>query len=514
MHRIAAIFLLPFLLLTATVSAQGTLGEDLERLDRTLEMAGDFVANHEAKTAALRSLLDTHDLSPAEAFDLYGQLFRAEFTYRFDNAKEAADRRTEAASALKDRAKVSEANVDRAMLFCVAGMYLEAMQASTQIDTSCLSGQQLIQYYNFQQRFLYDFREYTRNDEESDTIPERVRYYRQRIIDETGPDEPLHQLMVVRELIDEGDLLAADSLGTLFLSGLDPYSHEFAELAYYEATICRDMGRQEDMMGWFARSAVGDIRSATRDNGSLQSLAVELLNAGRDIERAFRYTQFSLDDALFFNARLRPWQIAQSLPAIENAYNSAREAQEQRARRLNMALLVLAVILLAALAFLLAMYTRQRRIQKQVREVNRRLQAAMSDLSQANAAKEEYLGLFLTMCSSYIDKLKKFMTMSQIDAELRNFYKTFDNAFLQLYPDFVEKFNALLVPEARIELKKDELLNTELRIFAVIKLGITQSSHIATLLRYSVNTIYNYRAQVKNAAIDGKDSFEERVKAI
>ena len=154
MHRIAAIFLLPFLLLTATVSAQGTLGEDLERLDRTLEMAGDFVANHEAKTAALRSLLDTRDLSPAEAFDLYGQLFRAEFTYRFDNAKEAADRRAEAAAALKDRAKVSEANVDRAMLFCVAGMYLEAMQASTQIDTSCLSGQQLIQYYNFQQRFL------------------------------------------------------------------------------------------------------------------------------------------------------------------------------------------------------------------------------------------------------------------------------------------------------------------------------------------------------------------------
>ena len=138
----------------------------------------------------------------------------------------------------------------------------------------------------------------------------------------------------------------------------------------------------------------------------------------------------------------------------------------------------------------------------------------MSDLSQANAAKEEYLGLFLTMCSSYIEKLKKFMTLSQIDAELKSFYKTFDNAFLQLYPDFVEKFNALLIPEARIELKKDELLNTELRIFALIKLGITQSSHIATLLRYSVNTIYNYRAQIKNSAIEGKDSFEDRVKAI
>jgi hypothetical protein len=514
MKRFAAISLLPLLLLTVPSPAQGTLEEDLVRLDNTLEMAGDFVSNHEARTAALRSLLDSRDLSPAEAFDLYGQLFRAEFTYRFDNAMEAADRKLEAASALKDKAKMSEANVDRAMLFCIAGMYLEAMQASAQIDTSCLSGAPLIQYYNFQQRFFYDFREYTRNDGESDSLPEKVRYYRRRIIDETGPDDPLHQLMTVRELIDEGGLAAADSLGTMFLAGMDPYSHEFAELAYYEATICRDLGRQEEMMGWFARSAVGDIRSATKDNGSLQSLAVELLNSGRDIDRAFRYTQFSLDDALFFNARLRPWQIAQSLPAIENAYNSSRAAQERQTRRLNIALLVLALVLLAALTVLLVIYARQRRIQKQVREVNTRLQAAMSDLSQANAAKEEYLGLFLTMCSSYIDKLKKFMTMSQIDAELRNFYKTFDNAFLQLYPDFVEKFNALLVPEARIELKKDELLNTELRIFAVIKLGITQSSHIATLLRYSVNTIYNYRAQVKNAAIDGKENFEERVKAI
>ena len=514
MKRFAAISLLPLLLLTVPAPAQGTLEEDLVRLDKTLEMAGDFVSNHEAKTAALRSLLGSHDLSPAEAFDLYGQLFRAEFTYRFDNAKEAADHKAEAAAAMKDRAKVSEANVDRAMLFCIAGMYLEAMQASSQIDTTCLSGAPLIQYYNFQQRFFYDFREYTRNDEESDSLPEKVRYYRRRIIDETGPDDPLHQLMTVRELIDEGELAEADSLGTLFLAGLDPYSHEFAELAYYEATICRELGRQEEMMGWFARSAVGDIRSATKDNGSLQSLAVELLNSGRDVDRAFRYTQFSLEDALFFNARLRPWQIAQSLPAIENAYNSSRAAQERQTRRLNIALLVLALVLLAALTVLLVIYARQRRIQKQVREVNTRLQAAMSDLSQANAAKEEYLGLFLTMCSSYIDKLKKFMTMSQIDAELRNFYKTFDNAFLQLYPDFVEKFNALLVPEARIELKKDELLNTELRIFAVIKLGITQSSHIATLLRYSVNTIYNYRAQVKDAAIDGKENFEDRVKAI
>ena len=176
MHRLPAIVSSLLLLSPIAVSAQGGLEEDLVRLDRTIEMAGDFVSNHEAKTAALKSLLENRDIKPAEAFDLYGQLFDAEFTYRFDNAKEAVDQKAAAAAALKDRSKISEANVNRAMLFCVAGMYLEATQAFAQIDSTCLQGSQLIDYYNFRQRFLYDFREYTRNDEEQNSIPGKVRY--------------------------------------------------------------------------------------------------------------------------------------------------------------------------------------------------------------------------------------------------------------------------------------------------------------------------------------------------
>ena len=116
------------------------------------------------------------------------------------------------------------------------------------------------------------------------------------------------------------------------------------------------------------------------------------------------------------------------------------------------------------------------------------------------------------MCSGYLDKLKKNISREQYDAELKNFYKTFDTSFLQLYPNFVEDFNALLKEESRVSVKEGEMLNTELRIFALIKLGITQSSHIASLLRYSVNTIYNYRAQIKNAAKSDRDNFEEQVK--
>lgn len=136
------------------------------------------------------------------------------------------------------------------------------------------------------------------------------------------------------------------------------------------------------------------------------------------------------------------------------------------------------------------------------------------ELVEANAAKEEYLGLFLSMCSRYLDKLKKALGREQYEEELKKFYNTFDTSFLQLYPTFVEEFNALLKESERIHLKDGEMLNTELRIFALIKLGITQSSHIASLLRYSVNTIYNYRAQVKNAALSDRENFEESVRKI
>ena len=151
---------------------------------------------------------------------------------------------------------------------------------------------------------------------------------------------------------------------------------------------------------------------------------------------------------------------------------------------------------------------------KSIEDAERSLIEANHALSEANAAKEEYLGLFLSMCSGYIDKLKKFISRDEKEAELRNFYKTFDTAFLELYPNFVSEFNALLREEERISLKDGELLSTEMRIFALIKLGITQSSHIASLLRYSVNTIYNYRAKIKNAALDDREQFEDKIKKI
>ena len=173
-------------------------------------------------------------------------------------------------------------------------------------------------------------------------------------------------------------------------------------------------------------------------------------------------------------------------------------------------------------------------LNSQLTTKNQQLSQLNQRIAEAGRVKEEYVGRFMRLCSLYIDKMDQFrkrvnkmvknheyqdlynMTRSQEfkDKELEELYDSFDAAFLHLFPNFVNKFNALLVPEERIILQKGERMNTSLRIFALIRLGIEDSSKIAEFLHYSVNTIYNYRARIKNGAISDRERFEENVKKI
>ena len=173
-------------------------------------------------------------------------------------------------------------------------------------------------------------------------------------------------------------------------------------------------------------------------------------------------------------------------------------------------------------------------LNQELQQSNEHLNKLNKELQEANYIKEEYVGHFLNQCAAYIDKLENYRKIVRnkvltkqykdlvklteatafIKSELKDFYSSFDDAFLRLYPDFVEKFNGLLEESKPVLLKKGEKLNTELRIFALIRLGISDSNRIANFLRYSVNTIYNYRAKVKNKSAVERESFEEYVMKI
>lgn len=535
-----------------TSSAQSDILADL---DRTLDSSQSFVDAHSLNIKGIEDMLLQSDLSLTQRYNICDRLYDEYFAFQFDKAMAMLDERYRLAKAMNNHNLVADVHIDRAMLYTISGMYFEASDIlEDDIDTLMLNSKQLIAYYNVQQRFHSDFWHYTTDVEARNRSGQKRVYYRNRILELTPDTDLLHRSITIRNYSERGEWHKADSLNRMVLSTLSSDVHEFAMYAYDQARICEAMERRDEMIEWFARSAITDIRTATKDNASLCSLAQVLLERN-DIERAFRYVTISLNDALFYNAKLRPWQISGIMPNIEKAYQEKQrkqseelKRQEEHSRHLAIIISVLAIALLGICCYMATLVLRLGKNARKIGEMNEhiagsnnelktlndKLEAINVDLREANAVKEEYIALFLSMCSDYIEKLSTYQrnvrrklsqgksaelerelsSSSIMDEELQNFYDMFDNAFLNLYPNFVEEFNALLKPDTQIELKRGERLNTELRIFALIRLGICDSSRIAALLRYSVNTIYNYRARTKNNALSNRDTFEERVKTI
>lgn len=309
-----------------------------------------------------------------------------------------------------------------------------------------------------------------------------------------------------------------------------PETHEYAMAAMSLAKIYNLAGDMEQEKYYLIRAAITDVQLAVKENESLLSLAIKLYEDG-DINRAYNYIKVALDDAIFYNARFRNAVIARVQPIIESTYIYKIE-QQQRNLRLYAILTSLFII---ALAIILYFYYRQIRIvskaKRNLRKMNDKLIALNRKLDESNLIKEKYIGYFMNQCAVYINKLDEYrkhvnrkIKTGQIDdlyksssraleKEVEELYANFDHAFLKLYPDFVEEFNSLLKPEEQYKPENNQL-NTELRIFALIRLGITDVSQIAIFLRYSMQTIYNYKSKVKGKSLTGSDLFEEEVKKI
>ena len=516
-----------FLALSCSGRKESLYEEHLSRLDATLEMADEYIRAKEQKISTIENMLHSRGVTPMQQYHIYGQLYEEYFAFQFDKAKDAIEHQIVLADEMGERSLKDDAMLDKALLLTNAGFFLEASQVFDALDTLALDESQMVAWYNARQKFLRDYQEYVRTSEFVVPDADKIKFYQDKALAGTPSTSPMNRHIRILRMIEEQEFEEAYEENLRFINSLDQTDHDYAVQTYWQGFICENLEREEENIYWWVESAICDIKGAVKDNASLCSVAIKL-SSPADTERAFKYIRLSLDDAVYYNAKLRKVQIASTMPWIQSAYTESKEMQN-RDRNMYFVFTVGAALLLAMVSFLsVSFYIKGRRSTREIRkkteqlaEYNRSIKEAEDnlrktnyDLIEANAAKEEYLGLFLSMCSGYLDKLKKSITRDQYDAELKNFYKTFDTSFLSLYPSFVDDLNSLLKEDGRIVLKEGEMLNTELRIFALIKLGITQSSHIASLLRYSVNTIYNYRAQIKNAALEDRDNFEEKVKKI
>ena len=320
--------------------------------------------------------------------------------------------------------------------------------------------------------------------------------------------------------VDAGNYQEALRINDTILSRVQEWSHPYAIEAYSRAVLYESMGNDRERFVWLTRSAIADVRCGITDNGS-SWLVAKACYESNDLSRAYHYSDYSLTNASFYNAPTRFIQIFTLGHEISNSYE---EQLHRSSIRLTIALIAAFALLLVA--FISAMYVsherrKLRKLNKEMQAMNEQLRAINKQLKEADKVKEQYICRYLEVYSDYIRRLTTMARRAGekdpsafMDREMENFYRSFDDTFLSLYGTFIDDFNALLKPEARIMPKPGERMTIEMRIFALILLGITSSSKIAELLCYSPNTISNYRVKMKNATLGDRDTFEQRVQQI
>ncbi|MBQ8060468.1 MAG: hypothetical protein IJ205_00785 [Bacteroidales bacterium] len=509
----------------------------LNELDGYLGTKGVYIANKLNQMDVLKKMSSSSP-DPYRRYQIDLEIADGYFAFSFDSTRVYLKKCQDTAERLlKDTDLYNEASIKLAHLYAKAGYYLEAsMLLNNQIDTLALPPRLKAEYL----WTLYDFSKDLSGTSiiEDLSIPP-AESFRPGLYGMLPKDSERWRSVLRDEFIDKGNLASADSISRLLLSSVMPEDRDYAVFAYFQSVIEDQKGNQSDRMSWLVRSAECDIINAVRDYASLTVVAQNILQM--DVNRSFRYLRISQEDALLYNAKLRPWQISKSLMEVEGAYEKRQDLSNKTA--------VLSSILLAILVLALSMITwftivRSRKLSKtrmDLQESNMRLAAANEELavlnkqiSKADKVKEEYIISFLEGLAAEIsivrtednrfrnllkqgkaDQLLKELSLTGRSEKAREeFYQTFDRTFLAMYPDFVDQLNALLREDARFNLSKAGKLNTELRIFALIKLGVDDSKKIASMLDYSLSTIYNYKVSVKNNALGDRESFEERVKNI
>ena len=535
------------LILTAAVTAMVTACLAPPRTDRKTQKLLDeldgYLTTRELHVAKKKDQLDAYrrlisaTQDPASRYELEMIAASEYFPFSFDSTQVYLKNAQALALELSDRERYNQATIELGHLYEKAGNYFEAGQILfDQIDTLQLSAPLKAEYFCV----LYDFSKDIAGNSgmvERMSIPPAATY-RPGLYRMLSPESSRYRCILRDQLIDEGKLDAADSVSRLLLSAARPEDRDYAIHAFFQSEIEERRGHQPERLHWLVKSAECDIVNAVRDYASLTMVAQLVLPT--DVDRSFRYLRIAQEDALVYNAKLRPWQISRFLMQVEDAYQD-RQARITRSGKVWSILLAILTVILSLVTYSLVVRSRKlSRLRKELEESNNSLalaNASLNDLNQqiskSDRVKEKYILSFLQGLSAQVsviraednrfrnllkqgkaDQLLKELSISGRSEKAREeFYETFDATFLGLYPDFVERFNALLREDAR-EFPPAGHLTTAQRVFALIRLGVDDSKAIANMLDYSLSTIYNYKVAVKNAALGDRDAFEEQVKSI
>ena len=499
----------------------------LDSLDAIIDNKSAFHAQKEQDMTALKMRLNSAS-DEYEKLEIYGQLFNGYLHYQADSSLHYIDEKIRLLSTMERADLNAELLINRAEVLGVMGMYTEALEQLKQVDPQSLQLKTLNYYYRVCCACYGWLADYTTNQQVKQKYRLQANAYRDSIISVISPDLDKDIVQAERYLM-KGEVNKSVSMLKELLEKY-PDRRQKAYIHYIMSDAYEKAGNLDMQIYYLAKTAIIDLKSSIREYASLQKLAQQVYAKG-DIDRAYKYLNCSMDDAVACNASLRYIEVAQYFPIIDKAY----KLKEERGRTFRYGLLIFVSFLsLALIVVIFWLYRWNKKLsmmRKHLSEANEQLRLMNRELKHTGKVKEVYIAHYLDQCVAYLDKLESYrrslakMAMaSRIDDlfkaikseqfikdERKDFYHNFDKSFLELFPHFIASFNALLVDHEHICPKSNELLNTELRIFALIRLGITDSNAIAHFLGYSLATVYNYRSRMKNRAKGDKETFEQEV---
>lgn len=491
-------------------------------------------------------------------------LFEEYSVYNADSAMTYANRNHDIALALGDVSRRIEWDINRSFILSVTGLLKEAQDVIDGIDISDIPDDLMAEYYN-QMAYLYShYGQYLGQDRTASTdYYIQSRAYQDSTLLHASVGDPLYLWYRAWVTLNSSPTERKDMIAVL-KADVDSAAMDSRTDAMKAYVLARLYEKEEDVenrIKYLAISAICDTKIANKDIASLEELG-KLMLAEDNIDRAYAYVNYCQQQAQSFHNRVRAFTLANLEKNIRETYGRRDVSQRMR---LHVYLVILGVLSLVLIVAILIIVRKNKRLNesqarlsrlnhelkenvaelttlretqdgtnRRLKEINSELSSVNMQLKESNLIKEEYVGQMFSICSDYINKLEAFrkevsrkLKTGQIEAlhktvdsptmvqsELKEFYHSFDTIFLNLFPDFVKEFNKLLRPEEQIILNEGELLNTPLRIYALVRLGITDSVKIAALLHCSAQTVYNNRLRIRNKACIPKEHFAETVRTL
>ncbi len=537
---------LMIVLIGAAGTAAASEGNRFSRLDSLIAEQPRIIAEKEERLLHIKAELGkTTDSSGRYA--VLKRLYDEYSAYQYDSAYAYVTESLRLAQMMGNERLVNESRLNLAHILSTACLMDKAVMTLNQIDTARLTTDQLFQYYRIKTNLLIFEAEYMQGTQYADEYVNQLIDIRRLVSAIDMPhDDVNYQLTVAESLADSRQHSQAIDLLTRLMSQYKSGDRMYSVIASTMSFHYSQMGDKDKQMQYLIKSAESDLEGCIRENTALRTIADRLFDEG-DIDRAYRYMRVAVDDANFYGTRLRNIQSSRIVPKILNAYQTKQDRNHRNMMWLLGIISLIALLLVVGVIAIYQLLKRYRRLNEQKKAINEQLRTVNSQLGdtveqlhesngllqEREKLKEEYIARFLALSSKFIDRgeeqrkalyrLYRDRKTEELARELKSthsgnenaqlFYENFDNAFLNIYPNFVEKVNKLLQEDGKIEVKQGKRLTTESRVLALIRIGITDNQSIANILRASLTTIYTYRSKLKARALS-KDDFEAQVKGI